>query len=230
MAIVKCPDCSKMISDLAPACIGCGRPMVTPVQSAASVPPVPPPAVQSTVPLSPPPQDAGLESPTSTIVQNKNSNSKLPSWQSLILAIVFVLIIFRLVEIATGANVQGRIVWTVAWMWMSIEAWKFWRWKALLPYPTFLIVSGGVSFVVAYFSQLPVGDFRYKLIAGACNIGGLALLGFLLHRASKKASKDATRPRLLRNMDPLSTSVNWVRVLLGVVVIIAAIAILADYL
>lgn len=27
MALIKCPDCGKMISDIAKTCIGCGRPM-----------------------------------------------------------------------------------------------------------------------------------------------------------------------------------------------------------
>lgn len=27
MALIKCPDCGKMISDKATMCIGCGRPM-----------------------------------------------------------------------------------------------------------------------------------------------------------------------------------------------------------
>lgn len=27
MALIKCPDCGKMISDSATMCIGCGRPM-----------------------------------------------------------------------------------------------------------------------------------------------------------------------------------------------------------
>lgn len=31
MVLVKCPDCERMISDCAPACIGCGRPMELPV-------------------------------------------------------------------------------------------------------------------------------------------------------------------------------------------------------
>lgn len=35
MAIVNCPDCGKMISDVAPACIGCGRPTSLIIQKAA---------------------------------------------------------------------------------------------------------------------------------------------------------------------------------------------------
>jgi hypothetical protein len=30
MALVKCPDCGKQVSELAPACPGCGRPMNAP--------------------------------------------------------------------------------------------------------------------------------------------------------------------------------------------------------
>lgn len=32
MALVKCPDCSKEVSDQAPACIHCGRPLKQAVQ------------------------------------------------------------------------------------------------------------------------------------------------------------------------------------------------------
>lgn len=38
MALVKCPDCGKMISDSSPACIGCGRPQrIRPGSPAASI-------------------------------------------------------------------------------------------------------------------------------------------------------------------------------------------------
>lgn len=41
MAVVNCPDCGREISDAAPACVGCGRPMTTPVaQPASAVGPV----------------------------------------------------------------------------------------------------------------------------------------------------------------------------------------------
>jgi len=36
VALVKCPDCGKMISGMAPACIGCGRPKGSPVQPVAA--------------------------------------------------------------------------------------------------------------------------------------------------------------------------------------------------
>lgn len=38
MALAKCPDCGKMISEFAPACVGCGRPKDAPVQAGESLP------------------------------------------------------------------------------------------------------------------------------------------------------------------------------------------------
>lgn len=40
MALVSCPDCSRQVSDVAPACPGCGRPMISaPTPRAAAPPP-----------------------------------------------------------------------------------------------------------------------------------------------------------------------------------------------
>jgi hypothetical protein len=36
VALVNCPDCDREISDAAPACVGCGRPMTAPVTGAVS--------------------------------------------------------------------------------------------------------------------------------------------------------------------------------------------------
>jgi hypothetical protein len=40
MALVQCPDCDRMISDAAPACVGCGRPMSSALQSPRAASPL----------------------------------------------------------------------------------------------------------------------------------------------------------------------------------------------
>lgn len=56
MALIKCPDCGREVSDLAPACLGCGRPIAgTTLQPASPRPPPPPPQpVPSTSTTAPP--------------------------------------------------------------------------------------------------------------------------------------------------------------------------------
>ncbi len=46
MALIKCPDCGRDVSDLAPACLGCGRP----IAGAVSQPPTSPPPTQTATP------------------------------------------------------------------------------------------------------------------------------------------------------------------------------------
>lgn len=41
MPLIECPDCGKRVSDQAPACIGCGRPMQPAVRGASTVPSCP---------------------------------------------------------------------------------------------------------------------------------------------------------------------------------------------
>lgn len=61
MALLKCPDCGRDVSSEAPACVGCGRPMQSPVPpvsftTTASQPTPPPPDADSPESLAPQPQ------------------------------------------------------------------------------------------------------------------------------------------------------------------------------
>lgn len=50
MALIKCPDCGRDVSDLAPACLGCGRPIAGAVNQPPPSPPPPPAGQQVAAP------------------------------------------------------------------------------------------------------------------------------------------------------------------------------------
>lgn len=105
------------------------------------------------------------------------------SWKTFIAAFIVAFFLNIFLSAYSGVEPRKNIIWTIAWIYLSIEAWKFWKWKALLPYPLFIVLSIIASFVVMaaeheYFSML---NLSVKLFF---NFGGL-LTFFLLLRKSQ---------------------------------------------
>jgi hypothetical protein len=55
------------------------------------------------------------------------------SWKNWAIAFVAGVLIQGFLSAATGSRPHNAF-WTICWIWLTIEAWKFWHWKALLPY------------------------------------------------------------------------------------------------
>lgn len=125
MGLIKCPDCGKMISDQSSICIGCGKPMTE--KFAGALPPSPNRIEQQKE------------------MRNKSAlaakQRKFFSWKSFVAAFIIAFIANIFVASVSGSQPAKDIWWTVMWIYFSIEAWKYWRWKALLPYPLFILVS-----------------------------------------------------------------------------------------
>lgn len=96
---------------------------------------------------------------------------------------------------AAGSNKPGNLTWTVAWIYLTISAWKYWKWKALLPYPLYLLTYMITGLIL---SLLNIDYTASLLIRGmAINIGGLITFYVLLTETirnsdnNKKATSSA---------------------------------------
>ncbi len=186
MALLKCPDCGKEISDAAPSCIGCGRPMLTihkpqvltlssPVQEEAVAPQS---SVQEEVVLSELEGDRLY-----TLTEEKKQKSKKPySWKSFFLAFFITFILQAIVAGATGGKPKG-FHWTLAWIYLTVESWKYWSWKALIPYPAYVVCTSIVGGVVGETG----GDrMNARLVMAGMNVVGFTLFAIAFYLRSKK--------------------------------------------
>jgi hypothetical protein len=133
-------------------------------------------------PVLPPQQNAV---PTPPIEKKSQISHKYFSWKSLILAFVIAFVINIFAAAVAGTKPAKNILWTAMWIYLTIEAWKSWAWKALLPYPIFLLVSNVAVMIMASLGM----DYRGLtdlMVRGALNIGGLIVF-YTLFSKSKKA-------------------------------------------
>ena len=118
---------------------------------------------------------------------NENSSqkfktSKFYSWKTFLLALVIAFFLNIFASAATGTQPAKNILSTVLWMYLSIEAWKYWKWKALLPYPIFVATS---VTVYLFIRSQGMDTLTSKLIANvALNIIGLIIF-YLLYAKSQ---------------------------------------------
>src|SRR3989344_2287668 len=96
------------------------------------------------------------------------------SWKSFGLALLLAIIISMFAAAASDVKSPKNILWTVMWMYMSIEAWKYWKWKALLPYPMFLVAPSAIGLIMNMVGiNLEKMSLTYVVIMVTTNIGGL---------------------------------------------------------
>jgi nitrogen fixation-related uncharacterized protein len=76
----------------------------------------------------------------------------------------------------TSKTLFMDIYWTAWWIYLSIKAWKYWKWKALLPYPL-CIVS------IVMFSGSVTNSRIIGVISAVLNIGGLLIFYWSLHKS-----------------------------------------------
>lgn len=116
------------------------------------------------------------------------SKAKSFSWKSLILAFGLAFFIDMFVAIATHAKPSGNIGWTIVWMYLTIEAWRYWRWKAFIPYPALGVASVCIGLLMVRIGVDKM-SLSYLIVKVGLNIGGLIIF-FLLLRKSKRLSAE----------------------------------------
>lgn len=160
--------------------LSAARPVATQVSVGAKTSKtIPPGGAQHVAPVSKP-----LEINDKPFDQKKIKQPiKLFAWKSFIAAVIIAAFLNVLLAAAAGVKPSKNIYWTVMWIYLSIEAWRYWKWKALLPYPLFLLASGISGLIVeGSVEQL---SMPYLIVKGTLNIGGLILFYWLLHKSVK---------------------------------------------
>jgi len=91
------------------------------------------------------------------------------NWKSMAAAVVIAALLY-----AAFGETRKNIFWTACWIYLTIEAWKYWGWKALLPYPLYFL-----ALTVAYLIMAGLGiegsSRTIGIVAGLINIGSLAI-------------------------------------------------------
>lgn len=119
---------------------------------------------------------------------SKPKKNQLFSWKAFIIAFILAAFLNVFVSAAAGVEPKKNIIWTVFWIYLSIDAWKLWKWKALLPYPLFLILNLIAQAVVA--SAAPGNLTAYIAVALVINIGGLISFYSLLQKSKTNQAID----------------------------------------
>jgi len=119
---------------------------------------------------------------------NKNQSNVAPpkkqtfSWKTFIIALIVAFFLNIFISAIADVEPRKNIMWTVLWIYLSIEAWKFWKWKALLPYPLYLVLT------LIFLSVITATGFdnlswSHISVAVFLNIGGLITFYLLLRKS-----------------------------------------------
>ena len=119
---------------------------------------------------------------------NKNQSNVAPpkkqtfSWKTFIIALIVAFFLNIFISAIADVEPRKNIMWTVLWIYLSIEAWKFWKWKALLPYPLCLVLT------LIFLSVITATGFdnlswSHISVAVFLNIGGLITFYLLLSKS-----------------------------------------------
>ena len=109
------------------------------------------------------------------------TNQKPFSWKTGIVSFVLAFLFLAIASLANGGYAPpGSIFWTFAWILLSIESWKFWRWRALLPYPASILCSLIIALIVVMGLE---GDLKSaRLMGSIINIAGLIVFAVIYLR------------------------------------------------
>ena len=127
---------------------------------------------------------------------NKDSEKQIPSdkitlwnWKSLILAIVIGTFLVMIVAGITGTKPPKNMLWTWLWIYLTVEAWKDWKWKALLPFPLYLFVLT-IGFLFLKSAGVEYHSTPVAILLIVSNMGGLAIFYMLLNRARSSVTSE----------------------------------------
>lgn len=105
------------------------------------------------------------------------------SWKIFFSAFFIAVFLNALISVATGVEPKKNITWTVFWIYFTIDGWKYLQWKALLPYPVFIVVNSVIYVVMASSSEDYIWLFIGLLLI--LNIGGLFAFSSYISKAKR---------------------------------------------
>lgn len=105
------------------------------------------------------------------------------SWKSALIAAPILLALSVVMSIIGARPKPASLFWTYLWLVLTIDSWKIWKWKALLPYPCYLFVGLLIVTIAVMFGA---DALEIRIINAILNVGGLTVFGALYCRAFKK--------------------------------------------
>ena len=121
-------------------------------------------------------------------------NYSLTSWKAMIAACILGSVLVVIVSDAANIKPPRIHFWTIAWIYLTIIAWKFWRWKALIPYPLYALITGVLTVLIS-------DHFDAIWVLGLGNIGGLIIFYILLLKAQKARELEDNRDNKISTTD-----------------------------
>lgn len=110
---------------------------------------------------------------------SKSKKSVINFVISLFIAFILNIIISKLLGVPQNRN----LFWTILWIYFSLEASYYWGWKALLPYPLFILAT--IILMVIGVASGTTHSIPYILTGIILNFFGLAIFYLLLYKRKK---------------------------------------------
>lgn len=116
---------------------------------------------------------------------SEKKNKGLPfNWKAMAAAVIIAALLYAAFK--EEGEIRKNIYWTACWIYLTIDAWKYWGWKALLPIPLYFLALTLSAFIMT-FVGIKGTTPSIGTVAGIINIGGLVLFYWLLNNSHKNA-------------------------------------------
>lgn len=122
------------------------------------------------------------------------------NWKSLILALVIGTFLIMIVAGVAGVKPQKNMLWTWLWIYLTIEAWKDWKWKALLPFPLYFFVLT-IGFLFLKSAGVEYHSIPVAILLIVSNMGGLAIFYILLNRTRNSVRSENHAASLAEDLE-----------------------------
>jgi hypothetical protein len=105
-----------------------------------------------------------------------------PNWKSFTIALVITVFLVMIISGLAGTKPPKNMFWTWLWVYLTLEAWKYWKWKALLPFPLYFFALT-IGYLFLDSAGVEYHSIPNLILLTVSNFGGLAIFYMLLHRA-----------------------------------------------
>jgi hypothetical protein len=120
-----------------------------------------------------------------------------------IFSTIIVLMIIRGALKANGIN--GNITWTFFWLFLTITSWKYYRWRAIVPFFLYVLAAISVGFF-AVITGSSLSSWERVATLAIINLGGLVMFTYAYFSPTKIGSITKLHPRDKEKNNSTNTS------------------------